>query len=276
MIELSEIRRHGEELERLMLLRTHPLAVKMLETEMDVPHGAIRPKRDLGYHLAQCQAFSLSRRKGMVVAMLKEDNWCWGPIMAYGLVDQRIAAEFPEISEQVKKLPHLAHGKYEGILSGPLRSTDFVPDVVLIYCNAAQLNNMLHSLSFVDEGMVTTPLYPIGSCALSVVPALSGQYAVTLPDPGELGRGQAAEDEIIFSLPRQKLETLLKQLHWFESTQQGYRDHAFMEICPDFPRPSFYRQLFRASGLDADDLESRNDHCAFHRPGRDSVTEKGN
>jgi uncharacterized protein (DUF169 family) len=189
--------------------------------------------------------------------MLKEDHWCWGAIMAYGLVDQRIAEQFPEISEEVKKIPLIKHGRYVGIVSAPLRDATYVPDMVIIYSNVAQLNNMLHSLSFAGEGKVSTPLYPIASCSMSVVPTLSGEYAVTIPDPGELGRGLAGEDEIIFTLPTAKVKLLVEQLRMFRDNMHwGYKDHAFMEICPDFPRPEFYKRLFRACGLDSDDLEA--------------------
>lgn len=254
MASLRELNRYGEEIERLVMLRTSPIAVKMIEKESDIPEGAIRPKRDRGYHLAQCQAFSLSRRNGNSVAMLKEDHWCWGGLMAYGFVDQRLAEQFPELKDEVKKIPLIESGKYIGIVSAPLRTANFVPDVVLIYSNNAQLNNMLHALSFAGEGMVTSPLYAIASCAFSVVPALSGQYCVTLPDPGELGRALAGEDEIIFTIPRDKVELLVTQLKKFEEMKFGYRNHAFLEMRPDFPRPDFYKRLFRECGLDADDV----------------------
>jgi len=171
MTTLGEFHAHAEAIERMMLLRTYRLAVKMLESEADVPEGAIRPERDLGYHLTQCQAFTLSRRRGLCIAMLKDDSWCWGPIMAYGLVDQRIAERFPEIRDEVKRLPLIEHDRYVGIVSAPLRTATFVPDIVVIYSNVAQLNNMLHSLSFAGEGKAEVPLYPIASCAWSVVPS---------------------------------------------------------------------------------------------------------
>jgi len=254
MANLSEFNRFGEEIEKRMLLRTSPIAVKMLEKESDIPAGALRPKKDRGHHLAQCQAFSLSRRNGNTVAMLKEDNWCWGALMAYGLVDQRVAAQFPELKDEVQKIPATEYGKYIGIVSAPLKSAGFVPDIVLIYSNNAQLNNMLHALSFAGEGMITSPMYAIASCAFSVVPALSGKYCVTLPDPGELGRALAGEDEIIFSVPRDKVEVLVTQLQKFEEMGFGYRHHAFLEMRPDFPRPDFYKRLFRECGLDAEDV----------------------
>jgi uncharacterized protein (DUF169 family) len=254
MASLDELNRYGEEIERLMLLRTFPLAVKMLERESDIPEGAIRPIKDYGYHLAQCQAFSQSRRQGTTIAMLKDDNWCWGSLIAYGLVDQRIAEKYPELKDEVKKIPLLEYGRYIGIVSAPLKTANYVPDIVLIYSNNAQLNGMLHALSFAGEGRVTSPLYAIASCAFSVVPALSGQYCVTLPDPGELGRALAGEDEIIFSVPRDKVEGLVSQLKMFDERKLGYKHHAFWEMRPDFPRPDFYKRLFRECGLEGDDI----------------------
>ena len=83
--KLETYNKFGEELENGLLLRTSPIAVKMLEKEADIPEGAFRPFKDEGYHLAQCQAFSLSRMEGKTVAMLKEDHWCPTALMAYGM-----------------------------------------------------------------------------------------------------------------------------------------------------------------------------------------------
>ncbi len=254
MAGLCDLNQYGVEIETRMLLRTSPIAVKMLETDSDIPESAIRPRRDRGQHLAQCQAFSLSRRHGTTVAMLKDDNWCWGPLFAYGLVDPSIAEKYPELKNEVKKIPLAEHGRFMGIVSAPLKTADFLPDIVLIYSNNAQLNNMLHALSFAGEGLVTSPLYAIASCAFSVLPALSGQYCVTLPDPGELGRALAGEDEIIFSIPLDKIDVLVSQLRKFEEMKMGYRHHAFLEMRPDFPRPDFYKKLFRECGLEGSDI----------------------
>ena len=65
--------KYGEELEKRLRLQTFPLAIKLLEKEGDLPEGAIRPKRDLGRHLALCEGFATSRREGTTIAMLKEE-----------------------------------------------------------------------------------------------------------------------------------------------------------------------------------------------------------
>jgi hypothetical protein len=35
------------------------------------------------------------------------------------------------------------------------------------------------------------------------------------------------------------------------------RHHAFLEMRPEFPRPDFYKKLFRECGMDADDIPTR-------------------
>ena len=114
MTTINEFNDYGRDLENLLVLRTSPLAIKMIETEADIPEGSMRPKRDRGYHLAQCQAFTKSRRQGDTIAMLKEDNWCWGSLFAYGLVDPKIADNYPALTNDMKVIPLIEFGKYIG------------------------------------------------------------------------------------------------------------------------------------------------------------------
>lgn len=254
MTSLKELNVYGKELEDLVVLRTSPLAIKMLKTEDDIPEGAIRPKRDRNHHLAQCQAFTISRRQGDTIAMLKEDNWCWGPLFAYGLIDPKIADNYPALINDMKVIPLLEHGNYIGIVCAPLKTATFEPDMVMIYSNPGQLRYMLHVMSFVGEGNVDAKIYPVASCALAVVPALSGEYCITLPDPGEYGRAFVMEDEIIYSLPTEKMDILMAQVKSFEDRKMGYRHDAFLEFATDFTRPEFYKELYKECGLDADDI----------------------
>jgi uncharacterized protein (DUF169 family) len=85
MTDFDELHGYGEELEQRLRLKTFPFAVKLLNKEMEMPEGAIRPKRDLGYHLSLCQGFAMSRREGKTVAMFIEDMWCYSPVLALGI-----------------------------------------------------------------------------------------------------------------------------------------------------------------------------------------------
>ena len=262
MKTVKEYNSCGEELEKLLLLRTSPIAVKMLEKEEDIPKEAIRPKRDRGYHLAQCQAFAMTRRQRATIAMLKEDNWCWANLIAFGLVEPPdfffegktfypyLVASQEAAKKLAEKFPHFEYGKYIGIVSAPLKTASFEPDVVLVYSNTAQLRTMLLAVKYKEGYLVNSEFDPIDSCVYSVVPViLSGQYRITLPDPGDYQRALAGEDEIILSVPPDRLEELLLGLRHFEGMEHGYTQHT-MEMRPDFPQPEFYKMLFKMWGLD--------------------------
>lgn len=156
MPDILNCKKYGEKLESLLRLQTSPIAVKMIKKESDIPEGTLRPKKDQGKHYAQCQAFSLSRRDKLTVAMLKEDNWCPGPVLAYGLVPP------PESPAQNtgKQFEGFEIGKYKGILSAPLRSTSFEPDLVIIYSDTNQLRSMLFSLDEDEKQNVKSNFSP--------------------------------------------------------------------------------------------------------------------
>jgi uncharacterized protein (DUF169 family) len=245
MTTLEEFHRCGEELEDLLMLRTSPIAVKMLGKEADIPAGAVRPKRDRGHHLAQCQAFALSRRQGATVAMLKEDHWCPAPLIAYGIVERPA----DNGGQTVDHYTCFESGKYIGAVTAPLKSTAFAPDVVIIYSNTAQLRSLLLSLKMEDRALVESRFFP-PSCGYAVVNVMqTGRYWVVLPDPGEHQRALTGEGEMMFSVPAGRLAELVGDLRRFEDRGFAYRN-ADRLMQPDFARPDFYKQMFRAWGLD--------------------------
>jgi uncharacterized protein (DUF169 family) len=265
MTTVKEFNSYGEELEKLLLLKTAPIAVKMLEKEKDIPKEAIRPKRDRGYHIAQCQAFALTRRNRETIAMLKEDSWCWGPLIAYGMVETPelflegnifypVLVSTLEGSREIsQKRDYFKYGKYIGIVSAPLDKASFEPDVVLIYSNTLQLRILLMSIMYKDGHMVNSEFNPLDSCVYSVVPVIQkGGYRITLPDPGDYQRALAGEDEIILSASPDKVADLVSGLKHMEDIAHGYLSHR-MEMRPDFPRPDFYNALFKQWGLDVGD-----------------------
>ena len=246
MSDLTEFHKYGEELEKSLMLRTSPIAVKMLEKEADIPKEAVRPKKDRKYHLAQCQAFALSRREGTTVAMLKEDNWCPTAVMAYGLVKR------PESVEQWSH-PYdcFEHGKYIGILTAPLKSASFMPDVVIVYAKPTQLRGLLLSMKVQDVPLVKGHFFP-PSCAWSVVnPMKTGEYWMVVPDPGEYQRALTEEGDMMFAVPQSRMQVMMAGLKQNEHGPFSYRDH-HMFMMPDFPLPDFYKEMFKSWGMDTE------------------------
>ncbi len=241
---LSEFHRYGEDLESSLLLRTSPVAVKMLEKEADIPKDAFRPKKDGKCHIAQCQAFGMSRREGKTVAMLKEDHWCPTALMAYGMVPT--PASMAKLGESYQSFEV---GKYVGALTAPLKKASFAPDVILIYLNPAQLRGLLTPMMLGGAPPISSYLL-LPSCAHCVVdPMKTGNYSLVLPDPGEYQRALTSEEEVIFAVPKEKLSGLMKNL------KSGGRPYSFrdqyMSMLPDFEQPQFYKDLFKGWGLDS-------------------------
>ncbi|MBN2404578.1 MAG: DUF169 domain-containing protein [Coriobacteriia bacterium] len=281
MPTIEECRSYGREIDDLLRLDSFTVAVKMIRDLEEIPAEAVRPKRDRNQHIAQCQAFSLTRREGKTVAMLKEDHWCYAPVIGYGLVEQpdffkkgglydpqfdgdpeirealggtgsKFLGHFLEKPELAKNMtfPCLEAGKYIGCLTAPLRNTTFEPDVVFIYSNNAQLRNILMAVKYKEGVHVTSEFDPIDSCIYSLVPLIEGKqnYVITIPDPGEQERALTDENKIIFSLTRDKLKVLVEGLRHYDEIRLGYV-HLTKLMQADFEQPQFYTLLFKRWGI---------------------------
>lgn len=278
---MEEYRRYGRDIEEILRLDSYTIAVKMIRKEEEIPAEAVRPKRDRNQHIAQCQAFSLSRRDGETVAMLMEDHWCYAPVIGYGLVEKpdffkkgglynpqlgedpeilealggtgtKFLGHFLEKPELAKNMvfPCLEAGKYIGCLTAPLRNTSFEPDAVFIYSNNAQLRNILMAIKYKEGVHVISEFDPIDSCIYSLVPILEGkqEYVITIPDPGEQERALTGENEIIFSLAKEKVRVLVEGLRHYDEIQLGYT-HLTKLMQADFEQPKFYTLLFQRWGI---------------------------
>ena len=256
---------YSKELHELLLLNCEPVAIKMIADEADVPTNAVRPLRDLQKHMALCQAFTMARRDKKVIYMEKRDHWCWNPLIGLGHVECAEGSESfnvicsvlgitdPQASRSFfAKFPRLPLEQYKGVLVAPLSDCPLEPDVVMIYANNAQLRNLVWAVKNKTGKLVSTELDAIDSCVYCItVPMLTGEYRVTLPDMGEFERAQAAEDEIIFSVPGHRMEELLPMMRQMHGFGMGYR-HPLptQEMELDFKRPPFYNALFEMWGLD--------------------------
>ncbi len=99
--DLEKMHADAGDLERYLRLQTYPLAIRLLRTESEIPAEAKRPKRDDGCQYNLCQAFALSRRNGYTIAMLKEDMYCFEPVVGYGMGEP--PAGVPERRESVSR-----------------------------------------------------------------------------------------------------------------------------------------------------------------------------
>jgi uncharacterized protein (DUF169 family) len=261
---VETVNKYGSDLLNMLLLRTYPIAIKMLKDETEIPQGALRPKKDLGEHYSICQAFGIVRRRGTSLAMFIQDHWCFEPIIGYGLVEtpkdflEGSGSDFFIQNKEAAKarnmsMPVLPHGKYAGMALAPLDKANFEPDITVIYCNATQLRHMLFCMMRKNGYRVSSTIDPLWSCVHSVVPSLlTGECEVTVPDPGEFERGGVGDDEMMLTVPKGRMEELMSGVYHYDKMGMGYRSFG-RDIRGNFKQPPYYKEYFKKWGLDTEE-----------------------
>ena len=259
MEDFKVYQEYGEELERRLRLKTFPLALKLLQKKEDIPEGAKRPLKDFGHHFSLCQTFQMSRRGGNIMAMLKEDHWCFEPVVGYGLGEPpdyfmegynrypKDVATREAGRHYAEEFPRLEAGKYIGIASAPLKVTNFEPDVVMIYCDSAQLGLLLLGREYQEGHNLKCFISGHAACVYGVVPAMQTEECqVAVPCRGDHYRAMAGDEEMIFTVPRGKVEDLMVGLRRIETTgsklPQGY------SFLPEYPLTESYEKIAKMMG----------------------------
>jgi uncharacterized protein (DUF169 family) len=255
---MSIFNEYGKRIEKQIRPKSYPLAVKMLEKEEDIPDEAKRPKRDFGACMSTCQCFALSRTQGATIAQLFEDNWCPEPVIGFGLAEppqyfldghNRYPGGVESLeagANWAREFPRFETGKYIGVASAPLTTASFDPDVAVIYCDSAQLLKLLLGIAYRDGQDVPTVIGGHVACVYAVVPAiLKGRCQVAVPCRGDRGRAGAQDDEMIFSVPKEKIGDLALGL---EQEGTGSIPTRF-SMKPEYELSPSYAEMARLMGM---------------------------
>jgi len=260
-MDINKLHEYGIEFKDRLCLRSFPLAVKLLKKEADIPKNTKRPKDDFGYRMSLCQGYAMSRRDGTPITMLKEDMWCFEPVIGYGLAEPpeqflKGYNRFPEDVETLEAGSHYAEefprfqiGKYMGITSAPLFTVNFIPDLVIFYCDSIQLNSLLLGLEYRDGYGITCHLSSHAACVYTVVPLMqTGQCQVAVPCRGDHYQAMAGDDEVIFAAPKSKLVDILDGLRHCDKYGWRLPRNHYMACEPE--QRESYMKIGRMAGMD--------------------------
>ncbi|MCM0706086.1 DUF169 domain-containing protein [Faecalicatena sp. BF-R-105] len=227
----------------------------------EVPQDAMQPLRDMGHHLSMCQLFSLVRRQGQKMVMLHKDNWCVEPVIGFGYTEVPEyflsgANRYPESASSLeagakwaRNLPKLEPGIYKGLLAAPWETCDFEPDVVMMYCDPAQLTHLLISVNWIDGSDVYSQLSGHSACVYAVVPAmLKHDFYISVPCIGDRKHGMAQENEMIFTFTPDKAEALLDGLCTTAKTQVGFPIK--YDVAAEYKLLPAYKKIGAMLGID--------------------------
>jgi uncharacterized protein (DUF169 family) len=261
MIDLEELHRQAKELESLLRLQSLPLALKMLRSVDEIPEGAKRPVKDMGHHLSFCQALALSRRHGLTIAETKEDMWCFEPVVGLGFTEPPkrfldgynrypgTASTLEAGSTWARNMPRFDYGVYSGVVSAPLATANFEPDLFIVYGEPAKMTQIMLSKIWLDGKDITVTLSSHAACVYYVVPPMKqGKWHISLPCGGDLRRAACEVYNMVFSAPIGVLGDLLKGLRAIQDEGLGLPLHLAPAI--EYPLPQAYVELGKLIGMD--------------------------
>jgi uncharacterized protein (DUF169 family) len=222
----------SQEMERLLRLKTSPVAYKRLEKvkELEKIPNVMRLNRKASV----CQAPALARMGGMTVALTRDNlgERCARICGLAATTKKEVAwetaafgntwfANAEEASKQMAVYPLIPPG--EAIVFAPLGSVKFAPDVILIYGNPAQMMLLMNGLQFKDYERFQFFFIGEGACADSLAQCYTtGKPALAIPCMGERAFGTVTEDEMVMALPSGTMAKAVEGLQALRKRGVGY------------------------------------------------------
>ena len=213
------------EVERLLRLKTYPIAYKKLEKaeELEKIPGVQRFDRTFNY----CQLPTLVRRGGWTIGVTK-DNLGARCARLNGLAATTeeavrreaklfgscswFATEEEAMKQQAAYPPLIPPG--EALILAPLADGKFDPDVILIYGDPSQLMLLMCGLQFKDYERLQFYFTGEGACVDSLAQCYtSGKPALAVPCWGERRLGGVTDDELVMALPPGFIGKAIEGLH---------------------------------------------------------------
>ena len=210
-------------MERLLRLKSFPVAFKLLETKealSEIPFvRRVKTKSTL------CQMINLARNFDWTVGAEVDDFMSVVCSSIIGLADTPDYMKdgtfrsivWTQSRADAKKyeaaIPRLPLDRYEAVALAPLVYNPFDPDIVLIYANPAQMILLINALQF--ENYEVMQFFCVGESSCSDVIArcyLDGKPSMSIPCYGERRYGHAQDDELVMAIPAAMMDKALRGL----------------------------------------------------------------
>jgi len=259
---LSKYKEFGLKLEQFLRPSSFPIAIKLIKEEKEIPERCKRPKKDLKFQNFLCQNFKMVRSYGWTLAVTQEDCICklarsvygWDPITEESKefsnkFNVGLYAKDLEIAEKWNENLYLLNNEFLGLVISPLTRTKIEPDIVQIYCNPAQAMRLIQSYLYLKEGVFQfTAAGRAGSCHEGIIKTyLTNEPQLVILGNGDRVWGGAEDSEVMFSIPKSKLECIIEGL---ETTHKGglrYPIPKYMNYAPGF-QPEFTAKALKRAG----------------------------
>lgn len=219
-----DLKQANETLSIYIRPQTFPLALKLCYSNEELPNKIKMPLKDMGHPITLCQAIALSRRYGWAMAVGKEDQCCLGGHIAMGFMANPPQDQLSLFAPEKRHAP----GKYSYLMSVPLDRADFEPDVICLYVNSAQAMRLAQAAGMGGGGAsaVATGFADCGDIAARTVNADLCQFI--LPSGGDRVFGSTQDHEVIFTIPKSKIASMMKALE--DTHKAGFRYPVVVDV----------------------------------------------
>ncbi len=234
-----------QDMERLLRLRTSPIAYKRLETvgELDKIPEVMRLDRRATF----CQVPGMVRSLGLTVGVTRDDlgERCARINGLAPNTESQVAwetdsfattwfANVEEARKQMAAYPLVPYG--EAAVLAPLASGKFDPDVIFLYGNPTQMMLLMNGLQFKDYERFQFFFIGEGSCADGLAQCYTtGKPALAIPCMGERSFGNVSEDELVMVLPPGMMAKAVEGLQALKARGIGYPIAYLGPLCDPSP-----------------------------------------
>lgn len=237
-------------IERYIRPITFPAAIKMSKGD-SLPKEYRRPTKIFGYRINICQGLSIARRYGWTIGFLKDDMGCAVSMLIFGFYEDPEFVKKGEIiypgftktltaAAKIQSLqPKAPVGSIGSIVIGALDRVDFEPDLVLVYGTPAQVIRLVQSALYRDGGTIESRFSGRCACAQEFIyPFLQDRCNVIIPAQGERVYATTADDEIVFAIPKNHIESVAEGLEETHKSGAARFPTPFfgLQSLPSFPK----------------------------------------
>jgi len=254
---MANLKQIDEALTYYVRPQTFPLAIRMCESEKELPDKTRTPQRDVGITVSLCHAINMARRYGWVMAVDKFQS-CYIAGISMGflpLLPDVVDGSFQEslglwgmskkqAAAAIQNIPKFEYGKYKHVLMAPLNRATFEPHLILVYGNPAQIWILLAGyLTGTGKTGLDTTLAAGAGCTTYITRTIEkDECQFTLLSLGERLIPHTEDYECAFSIPMSKIEKTIQGL------EIGYKIGVFRYPIPTFlrynsPHPPGYDKM---------------------------------
>ncbi len=221
-----------------------PVAIRMCESEKELPEKVRIPQRDLDISISLCHAIAMARRYGWTMAVDKYQS-CYVaglstgflpvlPDVADGSFQESLGLwgmTKEEAGAAIKNMPKFDYGKYKYVLMAPVDKATFEPHLILFYGNPAQIWILVAARLGHSEASLNTNLSAGAGCTKYITRTMqTDECQFVLVGTGERLVPHTQDYECAFSMPISKIEKIVQGL------EAGYKTGVFR-----YPVPTFLR-----------------------------------